>query len=107
MAIRDEVQVLVDAGEFPTENASVEQIAETERLLEQIAAPLSDEEAHALATIFGPDNCYGLSWTLLHLIETAPSALTARYTVNPDNVWVTLLNTRVAAGAREGSSARE
>jgi hypothetical protein len=23
-------------------------------------------------TLFGPDDCFGLGWTLLHLIETAP-----------------------------------
>ncbi|MEU0382903.1 hypothetical protein [Streptomyces chartreusis] len=52
----------------------IEVISETQRLLERIPKPVTDDEAQALATLFGPDNCFGLAWTLLHLIETAPGA---------------------------------
>lgn len=95
MSIRREVQDLVNAGPFPSEEATEEEVTETQCLLEQITRPVSDEEAQVLTTIFGPDDCFGLSWTLLHLIETAPGAQTARYTVNADNMWVELLNSRV------------
>ena len=53
-----------------------------------------------IATVFGPDDCYGLAWTLLHLIETAPGALTARYGQNSENSWVQLLNARVENARR-------
>ena len=33
---------------------------------------ISDAEVRSLVHLFGPDECYGLAWTLLHLIETAP-----------------------------------
>jgi hypothetical protein len=97
MPIRREVEDLVNAGPLPSEEASEEEIAETQTLLERIAAPVSDEEAQVLTAAFGPDNCYGLSWTLLHLIETAPGARTANYPQNSDNRWVELLNSRVEA----------
>lgn len=44
---------------------------------------------------FGPDDCYGLAWTLLHLIETAPGAQTAEYPADSDNPWVQQLRRRV------------
>ncbi|GLW89624.1 hypothetical protein Aglo03_04400 [Actinokineospora globicatena] len=94
--MRPEVRDLVDAGSFPDEDANEESIERTQLLLERVAAPVTDEEAQALATIFGPDNCYGLSWTLLHLVETAPGAHTAHYPTHPKNLWRDLLNNRVA-----------
>ena len=42
-----------------------------ERLLSQVALPVSDDEAKNLLTLFGPDDCYGMAWSLVHLIETA------------------------------------
>lgn len=97
MAMRREVEELVDAGVLPTEDASTQEVENAERLLQGIVAPVSNEEAQALAKLFGPDNCFGLSWTLLHLIESAPNARGAYYSSNVDNVWVALLNSRVAA----------
>jgi len=43
-----------------------------EEQLSKIQIPVTDEEACALVKLFGPDDCFGLAWTLLHLIETAP-----------------------------------
>ena len=50
-----------------------------------------------LISLFGPDNCFGLSWTLLYLIETAPNALTADYSANVDNGWVQLMKRQTVA----------
>jgi hypothetical protein len=103
MSVRREIEDLIDAGPLPSEDASEEEIAGAQWLLENITAPVSDEEAQALAVCFGPDNCYGLSWTLLHLIETAAGAQNARYSRNVENPWVQLLTARVEAarGNRE------
>lgn len=101
MSLRSHVEDLIVAGPLPSEDASEEEIAEAQRLLERIDPPVSDEEAQALARCFGPDNCYGLSWSLLHLIETAPGARSAGYPQNVDNPWVRLLAARVEA-AQEG-----
>jgi hypothetical protein len=94
MSIRRAVEDLVNAGPFPSEEATVEEIERTQRLLELITAPVSDEEAQMLLATFGPDDCFGMAWTVLHLIETAPSALTADYSGNADNDWVKLLEKR-------------
>jgi hypothetical protein len=45
MSIRRAVEDLVNAGSFPSEEATVEEIEKTQRLLELITAPVSDEEA--------------------------------------------------------------
>ncbi|MFF0446663.1 hypothetical protein ACFYT4_09655 [Streptomyces sp. NPDC004609] len=97
MSVRREVEDLLGAGPLPSEDASEEEIAEAQQLLEVINAPVSDEEAQALVACFGSDDCYGLSWTLLHLIETASGAQNARYSRNMENPWVQLLTARVEA----------
>jgi hypothetical protein len=56
----------------PDPEADVQVIEQFETALRNIGSPISDEEAIALARLFSEDDCYGLAWTLLHLIETAP-----------------------------------
>ncbi|MFC9692916.1 hypothetical protein ACFTSF_30480 [Kribbella sp. NPDC056951] len=58
-------------------------------------APVTDEETQQLTLAFGDDDCFGVAWSLLHLIETAPGAQTAVYSLRPENMWVQLLNARV------------
>ncbi|MGF1429053.1 hypothetical protein [Kitasatospora sp. LaBMicrA B282] len=78
--MRTEVQEFVAAGPLPGPDCDDE--AEVDRRwqqLEAIARPVTREEAVALAGCFGPDDCYGVAWTLLHLIETSPNpVLTVR-----------------------------
>lgn len=95
MPIRQAVADFLAAGPLPDEDQSVEAIQHSQDLLEQIEAPVTDEEAASLLNGFGPDDCYGLAWTLLHLIETAPSAQTAQYPADSDNPWIQLLRRRV------------
>ena len=95
MPVRREVQDLIDAGPFPPEDqATEEQLVTIQQRLERIPRPVTDDEARALTTAFGPDNCYGLSWTLLHLIETAPGTPTADPTLDRDDEWTRLLADR-------------
>ena len=77
--IRPEVQNFVSLGRLPSERgeptaALEEAVNRAEATLNIIGRPVSDEEAQALAECFGDDLCFGLAWTLLHTIETAPSA---------------------------------
>ncbi|MEI7055101.1 hypothetical protein WBG06_04730 [Nocardioides sp. CCNWLW239] len=95
--IRQEVLDLVRFGSLPSEDSSDKQIGEAETLLSRLPKLLSDEEANALVAVFGPDDCHGLAWTLLHLIETAPSAQSASYHGDDDDPWIRLLNDRVAS----------
>jgi hypothetical protein len=73
MTIRKAVEDLVKLGPLPESSAATEQdLDQRVALLKAIAAPVSDEEAAALAECFGPDECFGVAWSYLHLIETAP-----------------------------------
>ena len=44
-----------------------------ELALSLVESPVSDVEAKALVNLFGSDECFGLAWTLLHLIESSLS----------------------------------
>jgi hypothetical protein len=100
--IRPAVTDFLAAGPLPDEDASVEAIQHSQDLLEQIQGPVTDEEATALLAGFGPDDCYGLAWTLLHLIETAPGAQTTDYPADSDNRWIQLLHRRVGNAQANG-----
>jgi hypothetical protein len=65
--------------------------------LERVATPLSDDEARGMLSLFGSDDCFGLAWTLLHLVETAPG-WPLRDALEGDNQWLR----RLRDGARRG-----
>ena len=74
MSIRSEVQILIDMGPLPSsEEAKEEDLLRREAALKAVRPPLTQEEANELTKCFGPDECFGLAWSLLHLIETAPT----------------------------------
>ena len=67
------VEELVKLGALPASSApDVQRLEKIQTLLGQVERPITDDEARALSKLFGPDECFGLAWTLLHLIETAP-----------------------------------
>jgi hypothetical protein len=74
------VQAFLAAGPLPDEDAEGDEIDRRVEQMGAIAEPVTAEEARALAGCFGPDDCYGVAWTLLHLIETGPNPV---YTVRP------------------------
>jgi hypothetical protein len=95
MALREPVTEFLANGPLPDEEQGVEAIERAEKLLDAIPSPVTDEEAQALLAGFGPDGCFGLAWTLLHLVETAPGVQNARYPADSDNPWVQRLRQRV------------
>lgn len=71
--MRQEIRELVHLGPLSeSETAEEEQLKRYETLLSSLTIPLSNDEVRCLVRLFGPDDCYGLAWTLLHVIETAP-----------------------------------
>jgi hypothetical protein len=73
MSVRKEVREFIDMGPIPdSDSATEEQLDRLGAAINKITRPITREEAELLVTAFGPDECYGLAWTLLHLIETAP-----------------------------------
>ncbi len=90
MSIRKEVHQFVDMGPIPdSDSATEEQLDRLGAAIDKITRPVTREEAALLLTVFGPDECYGLAWTLLHLIETAPGGAPITEEPGPDaNEWV-------------------
>ncbi|MGW7138942.1 hypothetical protein [Streptomyces xanthophaeus] len=71
--MRREVQTFVAEGLLPDWDAGEEEIDRRVTQLEAITKPVTGEEAAALVSCFGPDDCYGVAWTLLHLVEFGPN----------------------------------
>lgn len=82
--MRPEVQVFVAEGPLPDWEASEEEIDRRDKQLRAISRPVTAEEAQALAACFGPDDCYGVAWTLVHLIETSPGPVPSVAPPAPD-----------------------
>ena len=108
--VRDEVKELLETGPFPSEEESIRNPAplleKYEQLLLSIEAPVSDEEARALTGVFGVDGCFGLGWTLLHLIETAPNWPPKEGLENVGNEWIQMLKDRAERWRDAGYPAR-
>ena len=99
--MRDVVRELMALGAFPPSvGANLDQIQRLQDLLSRITPPLADDEARALVALFGPDDYFGLAWTLLHLIETASSAVVDGLPPSSDNEWIERLR-RSAARKRQ------
>jgi hypothetical protein len=82
-------------GPLPSsEKAEVSTLEQFEKLLRQVQKPISDNDARALVRLFGPDECFGLAWTLVHLIETAPGWPLEDALNESTNEWVELLKLR-------------
>jgi hypothetical protein len=92
MGSRAEVLSFAGSGPLPSSSATESAIRERESQLAAIQAPVSDEEAALLAQCFGPDDCYGLAWALVHLIETAPGGTPIKtQPPSSENEWIHLL----------------
>jgi hypothetical protein len=90
--MRTSVAKLVALGQLPLEReATVSRLQEFEAALKCVVPPLSDEEAVALLALFGHDGCFGLSWSLVHLVETAPGWPCPSARFREGNPWVKLL----------------
>jgi len=73
----------------------IEKLKKIQTLIEQIEEPVSDDDARVLVKLFGPDDCFGLAWSLLHLIETAPNWPLEECLTNTGNEWVNRLKQRL------------
>ena len=71
--MQEAIAKLLELGPMPSsEGSDVAVIEEYETLLSSVVTPVSDEEAIELVKVFGPDDCFEISWTLIHIIESAP-----------------------------------
>jgi hypothetical protein len=108
--VREEVKELQKLGPPPTEQELIRNpsplLDKYELLLSSIAEPVTDEEARVLTGIFGADGCFGLGWTLLHLIETAPNWPIEECLIDVENEWICRLKDRAERWKNAGYPAR-
>ena len=89
------VQELSKVGPLPgSTKPDITKLEKIESLLTQVKQPISDDEARVLVRLFGPDDCFGLAWTLLHIIEKAPGWPLFDALDVEDNEWIDLLRLR-------------
>lgn len=87
--IRDGVRRLIALGPMPPVTATTPaQVDHYGALIDQIAKPVTDEEARALLSVFGGDDYFGAAWSLLYLIETAPQVPLDAPPPDDANEWV-------------------
>ncbi len=99
--MRQEVIELSKLGPLPpSDDADVALLKKFEELAGVIQEPVTDEEARVLVRIFGPDECFGLAWTLVHLIETAPGWPLVDCLQDTEHEWVRRLRDRAIRGGR-------
>jgi hypothetical protein len=91
--MRPAVTQLVGKGRLPSSNSAIPVIREWQEALEKIERPVSDSEAAALLGLFptNDDECYGIAWTLLHLVESAPNWPLQDCLQDRTNPWVARL----------------
>lgn len=98
-SVRTEVEELEKLGPLPSEDeAEVAQLERIEELYRAIAKPITDAEARVLVELFGPDDCYGLAASFMHLIETAPGWPLKNCLEQPNNEWKIELRNRAIRG---------
>ena len=97
--MRPQVERLIILGQLPAEgSATVEQIDRIEGEFRAIVPPISDCEARALVRLFGPDGCFGIASSLIHLIETAPGWPLSDCLEDSENEFVVSLRDRARRG---------
>ncbi|MDR0966935.1 MAG: hypothetical protein LBM75_10655 [Myxococcales bacterium] len=94
-SIRADVAAFMALAPLPaSEEANQEHLERLTEALMKISFPVSRNEAIFLATAFGPDDCFGLAWTLVHLIESAPGGAPLDVIPESENEWIRLLRER-------------
>lgn len=105
--LRPAVVALVTLGRLPTDAQADAEPARADRWESLVGAlqadgPVTDAEATALAALFPEDDSdgYGVAWTLLHVVESAPGWPSAAGLAALDGPWADVLRRRVAGPDR-------
>lgn len=98
--IRPEILTLAALGTLPAEGeVDPQNILEIEKLYRSISRPVTDDEASVLVSLLGNDGCFGLAYSFVHLIETAPGWPIRSCLEDMSNEWIREL---VARAQRAG-----
>ena len=98
--MQENIRELEKMGPLPSYQTAMqpgmsERVEGYTRLLLSIQKPVTDEEARVLARLFGPDDCFELEWTLVHLVETAPGWPLWDCLQDTSNEWIQMLRQRL------------
>ena len=94
--LRPAICDLAKMGVFPpSKGVDHALVKRRQELLQRITPPVSDDEARELVKLFGPDDYYGLAWTVLYLIEGAPHWPLADCLSGDSNEWIARLKDRL------------
>lgn len=93
--IRPEVLEFTLLGKLPDSSSPESVIEKCEQALAGIHPPISIEEGQLLVNCFGTDDCFGMAWTLLHLIESSATPVVSVDPGDLANDWVKLLWNRL------------
>ena len=105
--IRSPVAELATTGRLPAEtDADAALIEKIQNQLAGIEQPVTDEEASLLCGMFSPtdDSCFGLAWSLLHTVESAPGWPLWHVIDSTVGPWAVLMRQR-ASNDGNGSAA--
>lgn len=101
-SVRTEVDELKKMGSLPSESeAEVAQLKRIEELYRAIVKPITDNEARVLIELLGPDLCFGLTFSFMHLIETAPGWPLKDCLEQLNNEWKIELRDRALRGGHQ------
>ena len=96
--VQDAVAVLASLGPMPAaEQASDHIIGKWESALLSLKTPISSNDAKVLVGLFGTDDCFGLAWTMIHALETAPEWPIWDLLPASGGDWIQLLRHRAGA----------
>jgi hypothetical protein len=99
--VRREIEEMHALGPLPSEDdADVAVLKKYEELYRAIVKPITNEEARILVELFGPDGCFGLASSFMHLIETAPNWPLEDCLRDLTNEWKVELRNRSIRGGR-------
>jgi hypothetical protein len=98
------ITAMLGLGPLPSSaTATIATLQAFEEQLSKVRSPVTDEEACQLVKLFGPDDCFGLAWTLLHLVETAPGWPVKGALDNLEGEWIDRLRARAEVAIRLSS----
>ncbi len=66
MKVRRAVEEFLRLGQLPESSTATEDDLDNRVAALKAISPVTDEEALALSEAFGPDECFGVAWSLLH-----------------------------------------
>lgn len=97
--VRQEVEEMRGLGPLPSEDdANLVVLTRYDELYRATTKPVTNEEARILVELFGPDGCFGLASSIMHLIESAPGWPLEDCLRDLTNEWKVALRNRAIRG---------